>query len=303
MQFADLNDVELRTLWPNEARDFTPWLADNLEHLSRAIGIPLELEKAEAPVELFSADILARNPTDNSLVLIENQLEQTDHTHLGQVLTYLAGLQAQTVIWIARDFRPPHLSAVQWLNQNTTDPFAFLAVQVKVVQIGDQPDSPKSLLFNVLEKPNEWDRQVKSKVSDTTTELGAFRNDFWMTYAQEYPDDIQLRASYKISNIFHHIQGLVVSQYLAQKGVGVYIQTQNRKYADREHDLARQCANALTGHTQDDIPGPHISRSLNVDSNDRDNWPRMTGWLHDTLEEFRQTINSIASDNPQDHTS
>ena len=107
MQFAKLTEVNLREAWPNEARDFTPWLADNLDRLSQAIGIPMELAGAEVSVEQFSADILARNPADNSLVLIENQLENTDHTHLGQILTYLAGLEAQTVIWIARSFQEP----------------------------------------------------------------------------------------------------------------------------------------------------------------------------------------------------
>ena len=113
MQFADLNEIDLRAAWPDEARDFTPWLSQNLDRLSRAIGIPMELEGTEVPVEQFSADILARNPADNSLILIENQLQSTDHTHLGQILTYLAGLEAQTVIWIAQDFREPHLSAVR----------------------------------------------------------------------------------------------------------------------------------------------------------------------------------------------
>ncbi len=123
MEFADLNEINLRTAWPDEAHDFTPWLSQNLNRLSQAIGIPMELEDTEVAVQEFSADILARNPTDNTLILIENQLEPTDHTHLGQILTYLAGLNAQTIIWIARNFREPHLSAVRWLNTHTSDPF------------------------------------------------------------------------------------------------------------------------------------------------------------------------------------
>ena len=102
---------------------------------------------------------LANNPVDGSRVLIENQLESTDHTHLGQILTYLAGLEAQTVIWAAREFREPHLSAIRWLNTHTTDEFAFFAVKVRVVRIGDAP-SLVAPLFEVLERPNDWDRRV-----------------------------------------------------------------------------------------------------------------------------------------------
>ena len=137
-KLGTLKNVNLREAWSHEAQDFTPWLADNLDRLSAAIGIPLELEGQEVSVDSFSADILARNPQNDSRVLIENQLEQTDHTHLGQILTYLAGLEAQVVIWVASSFRDPHISAVQWLNDDTVAPFAFFAVQVKAVQIGNQ---------------------------------------------------------------------------------------------------------------------------------------------------------------------
>ena len=125
-EFGTLETVDLREAWPHEAHNFTPWLADNLDRLSDAIGIPLEPEGTEVQVEQFSADIFARNPQDDSFVLIENQLEASDHTHLGQILTYLAGLEARTVIWVARDFQEAHLSAIRWLNENTTDPVRLL---------------------------------------------------------------------------------------------------------------------------------------------------------------------------------
>ena len=110
MEFGELKNVNLRDVWGHEANDFTPWLAANVERLSKAIGIPLELEGTEVDVERFSADVVARNPSDDSRVLIENQLEDSDHTHLGQILTYLAGLEARTVVWIARNFHESHRS-------------------------------------------------------------------------------------------------------------------------------------------------------------------------------------------------
>ncbi len=99
-----LTDVDVRLAWAHEAHSFTPWLAQHLDALAVVIGIPLELEGREVSVETFYADILARNPQDGSLVLIENQLEATDHGHLGQIMTYLAGLEAETVVWVATSF-------------------------------------------------------------------------------------------------------------------------------------------------------------------------------------------------------
>ncbi|WP_127600241.1 hypothetical protein [Nitratireductor alexandrii] len=99
--FGRLTDLLPREAWRHEALSFTPWLAANIDQLAEVVGIPLEITGTEIAVEAFAADILARNPSDGTVVLIENQLEQTDHTHLGQIMTYLAGLEAHTVIWVA----------------------------------------------------------------------------------------------------------------------------------------------------------------------------------------------------------
>ncbi|MAU98875.1 MAG: hypothetical protein CMP81_23830 [Fulvimarina sp.] len=157
-------------------------------HLSEAIGIPLELTGQEVRVETFAADILARNPQDDSVVLIENQLEATDHTHLGQIMTYLAGLEAKTVVWIAPRFREPHLSAIRWLNEHTADGFAFFAVKLRVVRIGDSPYAP---IFEVVEKPNDWERQVsetKRAASGPQNELGDVRQRFWQEFLRRHPE-------------------------------------------------------------------------------------------------------------------
>lgn len=121
---GSLVEVNLRKAWNHEAHSFTPWLAAHLDELAAKIGIPLELEGQEVAVETFSADILARNAQDGSLVLIENQLEGSDHIHLGQIMTYLAGLNAHTVVWIAATFREPHLSVLKmtWQIGSTAQP-------------------------------------------------------------------------------------------------------------------------------------------------------------------------------------
>ena len=154
-----LERVDVRKAWSHEAQDFTPWLADNLGRLSSQLGIDLELEGTEVEVGSYRADIVARVPQTDDRVLIENQLELANLQHLGQVLAYLAGLEAKIVVWIAKGFKDEHLSAIRWLNEHTVAPFAFFAVQVGVVQIADSQLAP---VFEVLERPNDWNRQVQS---------------------------------------------------------------------------------------------------------------------------------------------
>ena len=215
--------VDVREAWPDEAQDFTPWLADNLQRLAEVLRIDLELEDTEVHVQEFQADIVARVPQDGSVALIENQLEQSDHRHLGQIMTYLAGTGAQTVVWIASGFSPAHLSAVRWLNENTVDPFAFFAVRLGVVRIGDSLRAPT---FEVLEQPNEWDRRIRaaSHRSDIS-EIGQLRRDFWDHYSRRKPGSLNLRTGYRHSNVWHWVEEaeLVISQYVAQGQVGLYV--------------------------------------------------------------------------------
>src|SRR3989338_3343609 len=134
-----LEKVELREIWQNEGQSFTPWLAEekNLEMLGEAIGIELELEAQEKDVGPFRADILCKNTEDDSLVLIENQIERTDHKHLGQLLTYAAGLQSVTIVWVASKFTEEHRKALDWLNEITDERFSFFGLEVELWKIGN----------------------------------------------------------------------------------------------------------------------------------------------------------------------
>ena len=158
-KLARLERVELRTVWADEAQDFTPWLAqpENLAVLSDALGMELETEGQEERVGPFRADILCRDTGDDSWVLIENQLERTDHNHLGQLLTYAAGLQTVTIIWVARTFTEEHRAALDWLNEITDERFRFFGLETELWRIGNSPAAPK---FNIVAKPNEWTRSV-----------------------------------------------------------------------------------------------------------------------------------------------
>lgn len=154
-----LEQVELRSAWINESTNFTPWLAEqeNLELLGKAIGLELELEAREKFVGPFRADILCKDTGSGSWVLVENQLEQTDHSHLGQLLTYAAGLQAVTIVWIAARFTDEHRAALDWLNTVTGETINFFGLEIELWRIGNSALAPK---FNVVSKPNDWSRTV-----------------------------------------------------------------------------------------------------------------------------------------------
>jgi hypothetical protein len=159
-----LTKVELREAWISEPGDFTPWLAqlENIVLLGEAIGIELEVEAQEMNVGPFRADILCRDTTDRHYVLIENQLERTDHTHLGQLLTYAAGLDAVTIVWLAARFTEEHRAALDWLNHSTAPGINFFGLEIELWRIGTSPFAPK---FNVVSQPNDWSRAVREQAA------------------------------------------------------------------------------------------------------------------------------------------
>ena len=179
---GELTKVDLRDVWKTEAQDFTPWLAldQNLRVLSNALDMELVLEAEEKSVGPFSADILCTNTDDDSLVLIENQLEKTDHTHLGQLMTYAAGLNTVNIVWIAAKFTDEHRAALDWLNDITNVEFRFFGLEVELWKIGDSPAAPK---FNIVCKPNDWSKalnQAARRFSDTNlTNVKSLQLEYW----------------------------------------------------------------------------------------------------------------------------
>lgn len=183
-----IEKVDLREIWETEDKHFTPWLAreENIAQLGDAIGIDLEVESQEQNVGPFRADILARDTAANHYVLIENQLEVTDHKHLGQILTYAAGLDAFSIIWIARQFTDEHRAAIDWLNRITDENINFFGIEIEAIKIGDSIAAPQ---FNVVAKPNDWTRSVKKATNDgELTETKIKQCEYW-TALKQYVDD------------------------------------------------------------------------------------------------------------------
>ena len=154
--------VDLREVWSSEPTDFTPWLADQIAELGESLGMDLEVENQEAAVGSFSLDLLARDVGSNRPVIIENQLELTNHDHLGKLLTYAAGYDAGVIVWIAKEFREEHRQAMDWLNQHSDDNTEFFGVQIEAWKIDNSRVAPH---FSLIVTPNEWQRETKRKIS------------------------------------------------------------------------------------------------------------------------------------------
>jgi hypothetical protein len=177
MELGELKIISPRKKWNNEALDFTPWLANNIEKLNDAIGIEMEVENTEVAVDPYSADILARDTGTGQYIVIENQLEKTNHDHIGKAITYASVLDAATIIWIATEFTEEHKKALDWLNDHTTEEISFYGVQLELWQI---EESKAALRFNIISKPNQAVRQAaKSKVSEDLSDKRKFQLEFW----------------------------------------------------------------------------------------------------------------------------
>lgn len=196
-RIGKIRRVDLRSIWKNEEYDFSTWLAQetNLALLSEEIGINIHFLQAEAGVGKFSLDILAEEEGQGRKIIIENQLETTNHDHLGKIITYAAGLDAKIIIWICKEVREEHRQAIDWLNENTNEEIAFFAVKLELWQIDESAPAPK---FHIISKPNEWAKTIKqSGTKDGRTDTNLKQLDFWTklkSYAQEKGSNIRFQT-------------------------------------------------------------------------------------------------------------
>ncbi len=177
-----LEQIDLRNVWISEPADFTPWLAkeENLSLLADTLGLELELVEIEKGVGPFRADIVCKDTSNGSTVLIENQLERTDHSHMGQLLTYAAGLNASTVVWIAKGFTDEHRAALDWLNEHLGENANFFGLEIELWRIGDSAIAPK---FNIVCSPNVWVKET-SATSKDLTEVQRLQLEYWQAFVE-----------------------------------------------------------------------------------------------------------------------
>jgi len=192
VELGKIEYLDARIVWASESSGLTPWLAENLDRLGEALGLDLELQRAECAVGCFRADISARDISRDRQVIIENQLEPTDHGHLGQLLTYAAGLDAAVIVWISPEIREEHRAALDWLNLHTSENIEFFGVALQIARIGD---SKPAVVFRLAASPNAWGKQKASAgVAEEATGKGLAYQDFFQ------PVIDQLREKYRFTN-------------------------------------------------------------------------------------------------------
>ena len=195
MELGKVEKLSVRDQWENEEYDFTPWLAkeENIQLLGDEINLDLEVEGVEIAIGSYKADIVARDG-NNRTVIIENQLEKTDHKHLGQIITYASGVEAQIIVWVCSQVTDEHRQAIDWLNEVTRADIAFFACEIELWRIGDSVAAPK---FNVVASPNDWTKVVKSMVnSKELSDTKRAHLDFWngfKSYMEETGTSLKLR--------------------------------------------------------------------------------------------------------------
>lgn len=303
-----LHKVDLREAWSSESSDFTPWLAqeENLKLLGDAVGIELELESQEKEVGPFRADILCKDTANDTWVLIENQLEKTDHSHLGQLLTYAAGLNAVTIVWIAERFTEEHRAALDWLNERTDEKINLFGLEIELWRIGDSPIAPK---FNIISQPNGWPKTVQQAAAASASGEISEHKQFQLSFWTAFKDYMETKSSFvrcqkplpqhwtnhAIGRSGAHL-GSIVSAWNSETGtkgseirVELYMDGPNAKpeFAALElqrESLERALGFPLTWHNPENKAMCRLFTRKDADFLNENLWPEQFAWLKDRLE-------------------
>lgn len=201
MKLGKIEYVPLRRIWPNEAKDFTPWLADqdNLDSLGEIIGLNLVEARQEVSVGSFSADIHCKIENDNRTVIIENQIESSNHDHLGKTIVYASGVDASVIVWIVKNARSEHVSAVEWLNEHTDSDVGFFLIEIHAIKIGSSDPAPQ---FKIITQPNEYMKSVKGTGDKQLTRSQLGRYEFW-TQLNNYIEENGIKLSVRKAGYDH----------------------------------------------------------------------------------------------------
>ena len=307
-----LEKVNPRDVWKTEDRDFTPWLAkeENISLLGEAIGLSLEVEAEEKAVGPFRADILCLDTSNDSWVLVENQLERTDHTHLGQLMTYASGLKAVTIVWVAKKFTEEHRSSLDWLNEITDDTFNFFGLEIELWKIGDSHIAPK---FNVVSKPNNWSRSVAAASKSVhLSDSRLFQRDYWTAFGNYLESNSNLLklgkpqpqqwmnislgkaglrlcciASYKNSQQNTWSTGEIRAEFYLDS---INAKSHYEQFLAKKDIIEESFGEKLIWHNLDNQKSARVYLPKAVDIKNQNDWNNQHKWLMEKLEKLKQSF-------------
>lgn len=292
--------TDLRSIWPHEALNFTPWVAENVDLLADAVGLDITVDETESSVGDFNIDIYASETGTDRKIIIENQLEDTDHGHLGKLITYASGKGADVVIWVVKHAREEHKAAVEWLNNHTDDKIGFFLCEIKLFQIGDSQIAPS---FTVVERPNDWTKEIRKTASANPTQQQ--RLEYWQAFNDYAFSDANFsRIFNKRKPTTDHWMDFSIGSSACHIAVS---QIQKRKAVDVELYINddKELFKSLFAHKDEieknmemelewkELPERKASRILiekTIDLDDRATWPEQFDYIMDTCIKMKKAF-------------
>lgn len=292
--------TDLRSIWPHEALNFTPWVAENVDLLVDAVGLDITVDETESSVGDFNVDIYASETGTDRKIIIENQLEDTDHDHLGKLITYASGKGADVVIWVVKHAREEHKAAVEWLNNHTDDKIGFFLCEIKLFQIGDSQIAPA---FTVVERLNDWTKEIRKTASANSTQQQ--RLEYWQAFNDyAFTDANFSRIFNKRKPTTDHWMDFSIGSSACHIAVS---QIQKRKAVDVELYINddKELFKSLFAHKDEieknmemelewkELPERKASRILiekTVDLDDRATWPEQFDYIMDTCIKMKRAF-------------
>jgi hypothetical protein len=303
MKLSRITKVNPREIWRHEALDFTQWLSkeENIAVLCEELEINLENVKPEASAGRYNVDLVADDIDTKRKVIIENQLEPTDHKHLGQLLTYASAYDASIIIWVVTDYTEEHRQAIDWFNRNISENISFFLVQIEVYKIGDSDPAPK---FNIVCEPNNWGKTVKkSGTGDTVSDTKLLQLEFWerlKSYASTTNTKVNLTHTPQPKHWFNISMGtsrchlaLTINTQKGYVGCEVYIRNDKSLY-DTFYKSKEDIENAIGSELEwMELPDATASRVLLImkcNPKDKNQWQKYFTWCITTAEKFSNTF-------------
>ncbi|MCY4454406.1 MAG: DUF4268 domain-containing protein [Immundisolibacterales bacterium] len=308
-----LSPVDVRTVWADEARDFTPWLAENADLLGEALGLDLRHEQTEAAVGRYSADLVFREGSTDRLVVVENLFGPSDHDHLGKLIVYAAGLEAGYAVLLAPEFRDEHRAALDWLNSISAEDFGFFGIVLEAWRIGDSLAAPR---LRVEVKPNNWSRSVQAARSTglTVTQQAYLRfwGEFLPAFRDAHPGWTRATAPQKVSWMnFPSVRSALLT-YSASfcrtpRGYGLraeaYIDTGDRETTKEAFDALREKQGQIEHAVGDDLEwerrDPRQASRISlyfptgIRVTDEERWLEARDWLVQAMGKMRAAFDPV----------
>lgn len=292
--------TDLRSIWPHEALNFTPWVAENVDLLADAVGLDITVDETESSVGDFNVDIYASETGTDRKIIIENQLEDTDHDHLGKLITYASGKGADVVIWVVKHSREEHKAAVEWLNNHTDDKIGFFLCEIKLFQIGDSQIAPA---FTVVERPNDWTKEIRKTASANSTQQQ--RLEYWQAFNDYAFTDANFSRifnkrkpttdhwmDFSIGSSACHI---AVSQIQKRKAVDVELYINDDKELFKslfayKDEIEKNMEMELEWKELPERKASRILIEKTVDLDDRATWPEQFDYIMDTCIKMKRAF-------------